>query len=250
MPKRKTLSNKIRFEVFKRDNFTCQYCGKKAPDVVLNVDHIEPVSKGGTNDIMNLITSCFECNNGKRDRKLSDTTVIDKQRDELEVLNERKQQIELMMQWKKELLDFKNVEVEKIAEYFEEVFDCKVEPQGLKKMKSWLRKYSIHELISAIDTAYDVYYDKGTHIAFDKVPRIAYYNRNPVKTYVRNASYIRGILKNRGLYYNDRQLKELMKDWYEQVDEQQYQEVIDAAVNSTSWTRFRNEILNLIEGAR
>ena len=48
---RKSLSNKIRFEVFKRDNFTCQYCGRKAPEIVLNVDHIEPVSKGGTNDI-------------------------------------------------------------------------------------------------------------------------------------------------------------------------------------------------------
>ena len=65
MSKRKNVSNKTRFEVFKRDNFTCQYCGKSAPEVVLNVDHIEPVSKGGSNDISNLITSCFECNNGK-----------------------------------------------------------------------------------------------------------------------------------------------------------------------------------------
>ncbi len=247
MAKRKSLSNKIRFEVFKRDNFTCQYCGNKAPNIVLNVDHIEPVAKGGTNDIMNLITSCFECNNGKRDRKLSDTAVMDKQHDELKLLNERKQQIEFMMQWKEELLDLKNIEAKKVAEYFERVFECTVETQGLKNIKSWLRKYSMQELMTAIDAAYDVYYDKGIQIAFEKVPRIAYYNRNPVKTYIRNASYIRGILKNRGLYYNDRQLKELMKDWYEQVDDEQYQEVIDAAVNSTSWTRFRDEVLTLIE---
>ena len=45
--KRKALSQKIRFEVFKRDSFTCQYCGRKAPDVVLQVDHIVPVAKGG-----------------------------------------------------------------------------------------------------------------------------------------------------------------------------------------------------------
>ena len=55
--KRRKLSKKIRFEVFKRDNFTCQYCGRKAPDVVLEVDHIIPVAKGGKNNIMNLITS-------------------------------------------------------------------------------------------------------------------------------------------------------------------------------------------------
>ncbi len=55
MAKRKAISKKVRFEVFKRDSFTCQYCGAKAPDVVLNCDHIEPVSKGGTNKLLNLI---------------------------------------------------------------------------------------------------------------------------------------------------------------------------------------------------
>ena len=89
MSKRKNVSNKTRFEVFKRDNFTCQYCGKSAPEVVLNVDHIEPVSKGGSNDISNLITSCFECNNGK-ETKLSDKSELEKQHNELILLNERK----------------------------------------------------------------------------------------------------------------------------------------------------------------
>lgn len=64
-PKRKAISKKLRFEVFKRDSFTCQYCGRKAPDVVLEVDHIKPVAQGGTNTILNLITSCRECNRGK-----------------------------------------------------------------------------------------------------------------------------------------------------------------------------------------
>ena len=43
MAKRKNLSKSVRFEVFKRDSFKCQYCGKSAPDVVLEVDHIIPV---------------------------------------------------------------------------------------------------------------------------------------------------------------------------------------------------------------
>jgi len=59
------ISPKIRFEVFKRDNFTCRYCGRKTPQVVLEVDHIIPVSKGGTDDMDNLVTSCWECNRGK-----------------------------------------------------------------------------------------------------------------------------------------------------------------------------------------
>ena len=69
--KRVALSKKMRFEVFKRDSFKCQYCGRSAPEVVLHVDHIQPVAKDGTNDIFNLITSCADCNGGKGARELS-----------------------------------------------------------------------------------------------------------------------------------------------------------------------------------
>jgi len=54
------INKKIRFEVFERDNFTCQYCGKKVPDVILEVDHIIPKSRSGKDDLINLITSCLE----------------------------------------------------------------------------------------------------------------------------------------------------------------------------------------------
>src|SRR5215216_2215665 len=65
------LTPKQRFEILKRDGFTCQYCGRKPPEVVLNVDHIIPVVpispeyKSGINDPSNLITSCKGCNEGK-----------------------------------------------------------------------------------------------------------------------------------------------------------------------------------------
>lgn len=62
---RVALSKKIRFEVFKRDLFVCQYCGKTPPAVTLEVDHINPVAEGGGNDLDNLITACFDCNRGK-----------------------------------------------------------------------------------------------------------------------------------------------------------------------------------------
>jgi len=63
---------KLRFEIFERDNFTCQYCGRKAPNVVLNIDHIYPKSKGGLNKKNNYRTSCSECNIGKRDSILNE----------------------------------------------------------------------------------------------------------------------------------------------------------------------------------
>ena len=68
--KTKRISNKKskRFKILKRDNYTCQYCGRSAPKVTLEIDHQKPVSKGGTNDINNLVTSCRSCNRGKRDK--------------------------------------------------------------------------------------------------------------------------------------------------------------------------------------
>lgn len=70
MPKsnaRKAISTRTRFEVFKRDGFTCQYCGATPPDVILHVDHILAVANGGSNDAGNLATSCSRCNLGKSD---------------------------------------------------------------------------------------------------------------------------------------------------------------------------------------
>lgn len=68
---RKSTSKRLRFEIFKRDNFTCQYCGAQPPDVVLVADHIEPVALGGSTMIDNLITACETCNQGKTDRPLN-----------------------------------------------------------------------------------------------------------------------------------------------------------------------------------
>lgn len=67
---RKAIGKRLRFSIFERDQFTCQYCGKTPPKVVLHVDHIIPVVAGGTNDPENLRTSCADCNLGKGKRKL------------------------------------------------------------------------------------------------------------------------------------------------------------------------------------
>ncbi len=98
--KRKNIPNKLRFEVFKRDSFTCQYCGQSAPNVVLEVDHLLPVSKGGDNDILNLITSCWTCNNGKSNILLTDNTMLEKQKAQLDELNEKRLQLEMMIEWR------------------------------------------------------------------------------------------------------------------------------------------------------
>lgn len=59
------VSKRLRYEVFRRDNFTCRYCGAKPPEVQLRPDHVVPVALGGTDDPSNLATSCDACNSGK-----------------------------------------------------------------------------------------------------------------------------------------------------------------------------------------
>ena len=58
---------RLRFQILKKYNFACQYCGKRAPEVVLEIDHKYPKSKGGLNEIENYIVACRDCNLGKGD---------------------------------------------------------------------------------------------------------------------------------------------------------------------------------------
>lgn len=65
----------LRFEVLRRDNFTCVYCGAKAPDTTLHVDHVVPESLGGLDEATNLVTACEDCNQGKAGRTLTEDRV-------------------------------------------------------------------------------------------------------------------------------------------------------------------------------
>ncbi len=59
------VSKRLRFEIFRRDNHTCRYCGATAPDVPLRVDHVVPQALGGNDEPSNLVTACQDCNSGK-----------------------------------------------------------------------------------------------------------------------------------------------------------------------------------------
>lgn len=65
--KRKQRQLKRRFLILEKYNFTCQYCGRKPPQVELQVDHKLPKSKGGDSKEKNLTVACKECNIGKSD---------------------------------------------------------------------------------------------------------------------------------------------------------------------------------------
>lgn len=67
----------LRFAILKRDNFTCRYCGMSAPTVRLEVDHVIPVARGGSDHEDNLVTACYSCNRGKGDLLLMRSQVAE-----------------------------------------------------------------------------------------------------------------------------------------------------------------------------
>jgi 5-methylcytosine-specific restriction endonuclease McrA len=64
------IPSSVRVSVLHRDSYKCVFCGRGVKQVQLEVDHILPFSKGGSNDLSNLQTLCFDCNRGKGSRHL------------------------------------------------------------------------------------------------------------------------------------------------------------------------------------
>lgn len=151
---RKKISNSVRFEVFKRDSFKCQYCGRCAPEVVLELEHIEPHSKGGTDDVLNLLTSCRQCNSGKSDRRLSDTAVIQKQRDQLEELQERREQLEMMLRWRSANADIEGDAIKAFASAYEErTPGWSLNDTGMQSVRQLIKKFGLQRSLDALDEA-------------------------------------------------------------------------------------------------
>ncbi|MGB0757460.1 MAG: HNH endonuclease [Patescibacteria group bacterium] len=264
--KRKALSKKVRFEVFKRDKFTCQYCGRKSPDILLHIDHIEPVSKGGDNDIINLITSCQECNLGKSNNQLSDNSVIEKQRRQVEDLQERREQIELMFAWKKSLSKLDEETIEMIKEYIHyKITPFRINENGEMTIKNLLRKYDIPSLLDAVDISADTYLRFSNDNVLDKDSVETFlgklggilFNRN-LSPIDQKLAFIKNKAKSSFNYYDPRRgaillsqyVAALKKNW--QYSDSQIIEDIDNELGprleeAHNWSQWKNLIETWIE---
>ena len=57
-----------RWNIYKRDHYTCQYCGKQPGTEALSIDHVMPRSRGGKSTWTNCVLACLDCNARKADR--------------------------------------------------------------------------------------------------------------------------------------------------------------------------------------
>lgn len=252
---RKAIPKKVRFEVFKRDNFTCQYCGSKAPDVVLHIDHINPVAGGGDNDPMNLVTSCEPCNLGKGARTLDDDSVLAKQRAQLEDLNQRREQLEMMLQWREGLASLDDDQVEAFSSALSAATSCSLSEHGRKTVKGWLKKHSLTDLLEALDSSLATYYKDGCDDADENNARagkafnmtirvLSSRDRYADRPYMKDLFYTRAIIRNR-MHCNERVAINLLEQAY--LAGAHTEELKDWAKTARNWTNWRTEMESWID---
>lgn len=61
-----------RLKIFESDGYKCHYCSKQLTRFSATLDHIQPVSKGGDNSLINLVTACLHCNAGRGNKLVMD----------------------------------------------------------------------------------------------------------------------------------------------------------------------------------
>ena len=151
--KRKGISKKVRFEIFKRDGFKCCYCGETPPSVTLEVDHIEPVSKGGSNDMNNLVTACFSCNRGKTNIQLDKlpATLVEN----MEILKAQEEQLKEYRKFVKKIQRREKKDIEDVAKIYSEAVSEYVLSAHFKNnsLKQFLKKLPKHEVEEAMEFA-------------------------------------------------------------------------------------------------
>lgn len=161
MAKRKGLSKRIRFEVFKRDGFTCQYCGRTPPVVLLQVDHITAVANGGDDDPINLITSCADCNAGKSNIPLS--SIPKPLAEEIRHRKEMSEQVEAYNAMLMEIRDIRDSYVADLASHwYDQIFPTEAGKwtfgqQRLASIRRFMTSLPAAKIYEAMDIALSKY---------------------------------------------------------------------------------------------
>ena len=108
---RQPIPRKLRHQVFQRDEYRCRECGASKDETSLEIDHIVPVAKGGTNDIDNLQTLCRECNRMKHtDKWVGGETDLEVSRKQLSTIDNQIKQANVALSYastEEEKIDYK-----------------------------------------------------------------------------------------------------------------------------------------------
>lgn len=149
---RKPISTRTRFEIFKRDKFTCQYCGAHPPGVLLHIDHVVAVATGGTNDASNLVTACQPCNLGKAAVPLGQVRPSIKE--QAEAAKEMERQLRGYQRALEAVKVRLNVEVDRVEETFQIFFpDQEFSARFRISTRVFIEKLGVDKVVWAMEVA-------------------------------------------------------------------------------------------------
>lgn len=154
MMARKAIPKGVRFDVFNRDRFTCVYCGATPPGVLLHIDHVTPVSRGGDSGIDNLVTACQPCNLGKSAKSLEAIPQTLKQKS-IEAA-EREAQVVGYQKILAQMRSRVEAEAWSVADYFNSMVRPGVDTMPtdwLATLKMFIGRIGLHEVITSMEMA-------------------------------------------------------------------------------------------------
>ncbi len=153
------LRPSIRFDVFKRDGFSCAYCGRKPPAVILEVDHVIPVADGGGDEYENLVTSCWDCNRGKGAKQLDERAPTINVEEQTELIWERERQLRAFHEAKREQAERRESQFGEVWDYWFDLYEATEMSQYHTPWKNSLRSYveqlGVQEVKEAMEIAHD-----------------------------------------------------------------------------------------------
>ena len=150
--KRTAISKGRRFEIFKRDQFTCQYCGAHPPGTILHVDHIVAVANGGGSSDDNLITSCLTCNLGKSATPLN--AIPESLKDKAARVAEQEAQIlgyQEIMEARRERIDDEAWRVGEILD--PDAMKLGIDRRQLASIRTFNSRLGVHAVLDAAEVA-------------------------------------------------------------------------------------------------
>ena len=252
MANRIPISKKLRFTVLQRDKFRCVYCGAEPEEKELQVDHVKPVSKGGNNELFNLVTSCRSCNIGKFTRELDDHTEISLRKDLIDEMMDDHIDTIRYIQAKIELENIKEKEAQMIADYMLCHFDgYSLTDKGFSNLLNAIDKFGRSSVLEVFDTQRIKYCHINTGIqdqlerTLDSTYKVLYSKNKP--EHLQKISYIIGILRNKLHYVNTKMLGKILNEYYNLGHDLDI--LIEHAKNSEfkSYTHFKEYIISINE---
>ena len=195
---------------------------------------------------MNLIAACDLCNGGKGNRRLSDSAVVEKQQNQLQVLAIRREQLEMVLAWRRQLEDIAGLEVEAIAAEVVKASNMGVNEHGHSEIRTWLRKFQLSQILDAVTKSFQQYF-RGTNESWEKafayIPRICNFEKKygEPSEELKRLFYCRAILRNRfNGYYDAHKVLTILCGYYESGLSLNEIEHVCRDVNN--WTKLNNRL--------